>query len=55
MNVIARAQRRLSAEELTLSTWGAGEVSLESLGLQGDQTGQSQRKSTLNVHWQERC
>ena len=33
--------RRLSAEELMLSNYGAGEDSRESLGLQGDQTSQS--------------
>ena len=32
-----------------LSNCGAGEDSWESLGLQGDQTSQSQRKSTLNI------
>ena len=26
---------------------------LESLGQQGDQTSQSQRKSTLNTHWKD--
>ena len=31
----------------------AGEDSWESLGLQGDQTSQSQRKSTLNIHWKD--
>ena len=30
---------------------GAGEDSWESLGLQGHQTSQSQRKPTLNIHW----
>ena len=30
---------------------GVGEDSRESLGLQGDQTSQSQRKSMLNIHW----
>ena len=29
----------------------AGEDSWESLGLRGDQTSQSWRKSTLNIHW----
>ena len=33
--------KRLSAEELILSNCGAGEDSLESLGLQGDETSQS--------------
>ena len=32
---------------------GAGEDSWESLGLQGDQTNQSSRKSTLNSHWKD--
>ena len=34
---------------------GVGENSWESLGLQGDQTSQSLRKSTLNVHWKDWC
>ena len=34
---------------------GAREDSLESLGQQGDQTSQSQRKSTLNIHWKDCC
>ena len=33
----------------------SGEDCLESLGLQGDQTGQSERKSTLNIHWKDGC
>ena len=32
---------------------GVGGDSLESLGLQGDQTSPSQRKSVLNIHWKE--
>ena len=32
---------------------GVGEDSWESLGLQGDQTNQSQRKSVLNIHWKD--
>ena len=36
-----------------LSKCGAGEDSWESLGLQGDQTSQSYRKSTLNIHWKD--
>ena len=28
---------------------------LESLGLQGDQTSQSSRKSTLNIYWKDWC
>ena len=30
-----------------------GEDSWESLGLQGDKTSQSQRKSVLNIHWKD--
>ena len=33
----------------------AGEDSWESLGLQGDQASQSQRKSILNIHWTDWC
>ena len=43
------------AEELMLSNCGAGEDSWESLGQQGDQTSQSYRKSTLNIHWKDWC
>ena len=34
---------------------GVGEGSWESLGLQGDQTSQSWRKSVLNIHWKDWC
>ena len=34
---------------------GIREDSLESLGEQGDQTIQSLRKSTLNIHWKDWC
>ena len=34
---------------------GVGEDSWESLGLKGDQTCQSQRKSVLNFHWKDWC
>ena len=34
---------------------GVGEDSWESLRLQGDQTSQSERKSTLNIHWKHWC
>ena len=34
---------------------GAGKDSWEFLGLQGDQTSQSQTKSTLNIHWKDWC
>ena len=48
-------ERRLSAKVLMLSNCGAGEDSWESLGLQGDQTSQSSRKSSLNIHWKDWC
>ena len=44
-------QRRLSTKQLMFLNCGVGEDSWEPLGLQGDQTSQSWRKSTLNVHW----
>ena len=34
---------------------GVGKDSWESLGLQGDQTWQFQRKSMLNIHWKDWC
>ena len=34
---------------------GAEEASWESLGLQGDQTSQSWKKSNLNIHWRDWC
>ena len=34
---------------------GVGEDSWESFGLQGDQTSQSYRKSTLNILWKDWC
>ena len=40
---------------MTLSNCGAGEDCWESLGLQGDQTSQSKRKSILNIHWKDWC
>ena len=36
-----------------LSNYRAGEDSWEYLGQQGDQTSQSSRKSTLNIHWKD--
>ena len=55
MDVRAGPQRRLSTEELKLSNCGAGEDTWESLGQHGDQTGQSYRISTLNIHWKDWC
>ena len=34
---------------------GVGKDSWESLGLQGDPTSQSSRKSVLNIHWKDWC
>ena len=36
-----------------LLSCGVGKDSLESLGLQGDPTSPSERKSVLNIHWQD--
>ena len=54
MDVRVGPQRRLSVKELTLSNCGAGEDSWESLGWQ-DQSSQSYRKWTLNIHWKDCC
>ena len=43
----------LSIEELMFLDCGAGEDSWMSLGVQGDQTCQSKRKSNLNIHWKD--
>ena len=51
----AGLSRKLSAEELMLLNCGIGEDSWESLGLQGDSTSPSQRRSVLGVHWKDRC
>ena len=46
-------------EDWTPENWcfwtGAWEDSRESFGQQGDQTSQSLRKSTLNIHWKDWC
>ena len=55
MDVRVGLQRKLSNKELMLLNCGVGEDSWESLGLQGDQTSQSCRKSTLNIHWKDWC
>ena len=47
--------RKLSTEELMLLNCGVGEDSWESLGLQGDPTSPSERKSVLNIHWKDWC
>ena len=47
--------RKLSAEELMLLNCGVGKDSWESLGLQGDPTSPSWRRSTLNIQCKDRC
>ena len=47
--------RMLSTEELMLLNFSVGEDSWESLGLQGGQTSQSWRKSTLIIHIYMNC
>ena len=42
-------------EELMVLNCGVGKDSWASLGLQGDQTSQSYRKSVLGVHWKDWC
>ena len=55
MDVRVRPKRKLSTEELMLLNCGVGEDSWESLGLQGDPTSQSYRRSVLNIHWKDWC
>ena len=45
----------LSVKELMLSNCGVGEDYWESLGLQGDPSSLSKRKSVLNIHWKNWC
>ena len=40
---------------MMLLNFAVGEDSWESLGLQGDPTSRSFRKSTLNIHWKDWC
>ena len=55
MDVRVGLWRRLSAEELMLLNCGVGEDSWESIGLQGDPTSPSERRSVLGVHWKDWC
>ena len=55
MDVRVGLWRKLSTEELMLLSCGIGEDSWESLGLQGDPTSPSQRRSVLSVHWNDWC
>ena len=54
-DVRAGLWRRLNAEELMLLSCGVGEDSWESLGLQGDPTSPSWRRSVLSVHCKDWC
>ena len=53
MHVRVGLWRKLSAEKLMLLNYGVGEDSWESLGLQGDPTSPSWRRSVVGVHWKE--
>ena len=55
MDVRVGLWRKLSTEELMLLNCGVGEDSWKSLGLQGDPTSPSWRKSVLNIHWKDWC
>ena len=47
--------KKNNTEELMCLNSGATEDFWESLGQQGDQTSQSSKKSTLNIHWKDWC
>ena len=55
MDVRVGLWRKLSTKELMLLNCGVGEDSWESLGLQGDPTSRSLRRSVLGVHWKNWC
>ena len=55
MDVAVGLWRKLNTEELMLLNYGVGEDSWESLGLQGDPTSPSWRRSVLSVHWKNWC
>ena len=55
MDVRVGLWRKLSADELMLLNCGVREDSWESLGLQGDPTSPSWRRSVLGVHWKDWC
>ena len=55
MDVRVGLWRRLNAEELMLLNCGVGELSWESLGLQGDPTSPFWRRSALGFLWKEWC
>ena len=47
--------KKSSTKELMLLNCDVGEDSWESLGLQGDPTSPSERRSVLGVHWKDWC
>ena len=47
--------RKAEHQKLMLLNCGAGEESQGSFGQHGDQTSQSERKTTLNIHWKDWC
>ena len=49
------AIKKAEHQELMFLYCGVGEDSSESLGQQGDQTSQSERKSIPNIHWRDYC
>ena len=53
MDVRVGLWRKLSIKELLLLNCSVGEDSWESLGLQGDPTSPSWRRSVLGVHWKD--
>ena len=53
MDARLRPERKLSTKELMLLNCGVGEDSWESLGLHGDPTSPSSRRSVLSVHWKD--
>ena len=55
MDVRVGLYRKLSTKELMLLNCGVGEDSWESLGLQGEQTSPSWRRSVLNIQWKDWC
>ena len=55
MDVRVGLWRKLSAGKLMLLNCGVGENSWESLGLLGDPTSPSYRRSVLGVHWKDWC
>ena len=45
--------KKAEHQKLMVLNCGVGEDSWESLGLQGDPTSPSERKSVLNIHWKD--